>query len=109
MSPVKTYSTMDLNSIKDLASQEKIADIKEKVCDIAETVEEKACVLGEKIDNDKVREFAEKVKGNASKVKNALENYPGAAIDSSDGDKVSPKMVEEDVKQLNNNPRNNDI
>lgn len=109
MSPVKTYSTMDLNSIKDLASQEKIADIKEKVCDIAETVEEKARVLGEKIDNDKVREFAEKVKGNASKVKNALENYPGAAIDSSDGDKVSPKMVAEDVTQLNNNPRNNDI
>ena len=109
MSPVKTYSTMDLNSIKDLASQEKIADIKKKVCDIAETVEEKARVLGEKIDNYKVREFAEKVKGNASKVKNALENYPGAAIDSSDGDKVSPKMVAEDVKQLNNNPRNNDI
>lgn len=100
---------MDLNSIKDLASQEKIADIKEKVCDIAETVEEKARVLGETIDNYKVREFADKVKGNASKVKNALENYPGAAIDSSDGDKVSPKMVAEDVKQLNNNPRNNDI
>lgn len=38
----------------------------------------------------------------------ALKNYPGAAINKADKNKVSPEMVKERVKTQNNNPRNND-
>ena len=34
--------------------------------------------------------------------------YPGAAIDSADVNKVTSKLVKEDVAELNNNPRDND-
>lgn len=39
----------------------------------------------------------------------AQREYPGAQIDCADDNKVNPKMVKEDVKDLNNNPRNNDL
>ena len=34
------------------------------------------------------------------------ETSPGIARDGADGEKVTAKMVREDVKELNNNPRN---
>lgn len=38
----------------------------------------------------------------------AERDYPGAAIDKADGDRVTEKEVKERVKVENNNPRNND-
>lgn len=32
------------------------------------------------------------------------DEYRGVTIDQADDDKVSPKMVKDDVKELNNNP-----
>ena len=40
--------------------------------------------------------------------KEAEQNLPGAADDSSAKEKVSERMVKDDVKELNNNPRNTD-
>lgn len=34
---------------------------------------------------------------------------PGAATDIADGEKVDPEMVKEEVKELNDNPRDNDL
>lgn len=39
----------------------------------------------------------------------AQQNYPGAGTDKADNNKVTPKLVKEETKDLNNNPRNNDI
>ncbi|MDE5726276.1 MAG: hypothetical protein K2L91_01315 [Duncaniella sp.] len=33
----------------------------------------------------------------------------GVDVDIANGEKATPKMVEEDVRELNNNPRDNDI
>ena len=35
--------------------------------------------------------------------------YPGVATDKADNGKVTPKEVKDDVKNLNNNPRNCDM
>ncbi len=35
--------------------------------------------------------------------------YPGASTDYADDDRENAQMVKNDVKSLNNNPRNNDI
>ena len=35
--------------------------------------------------------------------------YPGVGTDHADDDRENSKMVECDVKSLNNNPRNNDL
>mgnify|MGYP007107615636 CR=1 FL=1 len=32
------------------------------------------------------------------------DKYRGVAVDQADDEKVTPKMVKEDVKELNNNP-----
>ncbi len=40
--------------------------------------------------------------------KEAEQKLPGAADDSSAKEKVSERMVKDDVKELNNNPRNTD-
>lgn len=39
----------------------------------------------------------------------AQQKYPGVETDNADNDKVDPKLVKEETKELNNNPRNNDI
>ena len=39
----------------------------------------------------------------------AEKKYPGVDIDKSVDEKVTPKMVKQETKELNNNPRNNDI
>lgn len=35
--------------------------------------------------------------------------YPGMAANAADDEKVNPELVKQDVKELNNNPRNNDV
>ncbi|MCM1028719.1 MAG: hypothetical protein NC342_05905 [Pseudoflavonifractor sp.] len=35
--------------------------------------------------------------------------YPGVANNKADDDKVNPCLVKQDVKELNNNPRNGDM
>lgn len=35
-------------------------------------------------------------------------NYPGVQTDTADGGKVDEELVREDVRDLNNNPRNNE-
>lgn len=43
----------------------------------------------------------------AQGVKDALD-FPGVATNRADDNKTTPCMVKEDVKELNNNPRNTD-
>lgn len=38
----------------------------------------------------------------------AIDHLPGVEVDISDDDKINPQEVREEVKQLNNNPRNTD-
>lgn len=38
----------------------------------------------------------------------AINNYPGAAINVADNEKVTSRMVKQRVRVQNNNPRNND-
>lgn len=40
--------------------------------------------------------------------KESADNYRGAAVNIADDCKVDSELVKEDVKDLNNNPRNND-
>ena len=42
------------------------------------------------------------------KINKALRNYPGAATDKGENNKVTEKLVKEGVCDLNNNPRNNE-
>lgn len=52
------------------------------------------------------------MKDNKKKTENdieAVDQYPGAAIDQSDGEFTDPKLVKERTKTLNNNPRNHDL
>ena len=39
----------------------------------------------------------------------AQQIYPGVDTDSADKGKVDPKLVKEEIKELNNNPRNNSL
>lgn len=36
-------------------------------------------------------------------------DYVGVDVDRADDNKVDPKMVEQETKELNNNPRNNNL
>lgn len=36
----------------------------------------------------------------------AQKNYPGAEIDKADGNKAGQRLVDQETKLLNNNPRN---
>ncbi len=57
---------------------------------------------------DKVKNAADFVGNTADKVKNALNDLPGATINKADDNKVSEKLEKERTCTLNNNPRNND-
>ena len=100
---------MDLDALKNLASSDNIANLKEKAGDLAHTVAEKAEQIGKSVNMDAVKSFAGKVGEGAKKVENALENLPGAATDKGDDNRVNPKLVEQDTRMLNNNPRNGDL
>lgn len=50
-----------------------------------------------------------KTKPTAQQELHAEQNYPGAATDHADDDRENAQMVKDDVKSLNNNPRNNDL
>ena len=39
----------------------------------------------------------------------AAEKLPSVEINEADSNKVTPKLVKEETRELNNNPRNNDI
>lgn len=39
----------------------------------------------------------------------AQQKYPGVETNKADDNKVDSKLVREETKELNNNPRNNDI
>ncbi len=62
------------------------------------------------IDNLKetARHAADVVGDAAEKVKDALGNLPGAAINKADDNKVSSKLEKERTCTLNNNPRNDE-
>ena len=47
-------------------------------------------------------------KDDKSKIKEALQDLPGAAIDSADNETVTKAEVDARTKAQNNNPRNND-
>lgn len=57
---------------------------------------------------NKVKNAADVVGNTAEKVKNALNDLPGAAINKADDNKVNEKLEKERTCTLNNNPRNND-
>ncbi len=106
---------MNLDDLKNLASGEKlsglgekISDIKEKVGDVAHTAAEKAEEIGKKVNIDAVRNLADNISHGARKVEQAVDNFPGAAIDKADKDKVTPDLVKERTTTLNNNPRNHE-
>lgn len=42
-------------------------------------------------------------------IRHAEQHYSGAAVDVDDKRKVTRKMVDDETKELNNNPRNNDL
>ena len=47
-------------------------------------------------------------KDDKSKIKEALQDLPGASIDSADNETVTKAEVDARTKAQNNNPRNND-
>lgn len=100
---------MNIDDLKNLASSEKIADLKEKVSDVAHTVAEKAEQIEKSIANDKIKNLADKLGEGAKKVESMFDDVPGIAINKGDGGKVSEKLVDERTKALNNNPRNGDM
>ena len=99
---------MDFNDIKNRASSEKLADIKEKAEEVARTVAEKAEKIGDSVNIDSVKSMAGKVGEGAKKFVNAIDHFPGASGDKADDGKVDPCLVKQDTKMLNNNPRNSD-
>lgn len=47
---------------------------------------------------------------NQAKAKDAAcREYPGAAIDAADNDRVTKRLEKQETKTLNNNPRNDDM
>lgn len=48
------------------------------------------------------------MKHSQNTTKPADEIYPGATVDNADKDTVDPKLVKQETKNLNNNPRDND-
>lgn len=100
---------MELNDLKNLASSENIANLKDKAKDVAHTVAEKAEEIGKSVNMDAVKNIAGKVGSAAKKIDSALENLPGAAVNSADKNKADSCLEKQDTRMLNNNPRNNDI
>lgn len=100
---------MKLDDLKNLASSENLSNIKEKVEDVAETVAEKAEAIGRSVNIDAIKGVAAKVEESARKVRHAMSNYPGAAVDSADNDKANECLEKQDTRILNNNPRNSDM
>lgn len=54
---------------------------------------------------EKVDKVADVVSDAAQKVKNAMRDLPGAAVDKADGDRTTEKMVDQRTCEQNNNPR----
>lgn len=45
----------------------------------------------------------------SNNIRTGQQDYPGVAIDAGDNNDISPRLVKEDVKNLNNNPRDTDM
>ena len=106
---------MDFNEIKNFASGDKLADLKEKAAalkekaeDVAQTVAEKAEQIGKSVNVDGVKSLAGKVGDGAKKFAHAIDHLPGVTTDRAEGGVVDPGLVKQDTKMLNNNPRNSD-
>lgn len=107
---------MNFDDIKNFASSEKMADLKEKAGEVKEkvvegarTVEEKAKELGKKFENNQtVRNLSDKAAAGASKVKEMADRLPGIAVDKAEDNKVTPQLVNERTKVLNDNPRSDE-
>lgn len=106
---------MDFNDIKNLASGENLAGLKEKASalkekaeDVAQTVAEKADQIGKSVNVDSVKSLAGKVGEGAKKFANAIDHFPGVTENRADDGAVNPELVKQDTKMLNNNPRNSD-
>lgn len=100
---------MNLNDLKNLASSENIANLKDKVSEVAHTVSEKAADLGKSVNNDTLKNLANKAGTTAKKVEDAIGHFPGMAVDAADDDKASPCLEKQETSLLNNNPRNDDM
>ena len=57
---------------------------------------------------EKVDIPADVVADAAQKVKQALKDLPGAAIDKADGDRTTRRLVDQRTCEQNNNPLNNE-
>lgn len=106
---------MDFNDIKNFASGEKLADLKDKASalkekaeDVAQTVAEKAEQIGKSVNVDSVKSLAGKVGDGAKKFANAIDHFPGVSDNRADDGAVDPCLIKQDTKMLNNNPRNSD-
>lgn len=100
---------MNLNDLKNLANSENLSNLKDKVSEVAHTVTEKAGDLGKSINNDTVKNLANKAGAAAKKVEDALGHLPGVAVDKADKNKATATLEKEETAMLNNNPRNNDM
>lgn len=100
---------MNFDNLKNLASSENIANLKEKASEVAHTVSEKAGEIGKSVNNDTVKNLAGKVGVGAKKIEDALGNLPGAAVDKADDNKATACLEKQETSLLNNNPRNDDM
>lgn len=108
-----------LNGIKNLSDNANIKDtisqVSEKVKDVVGNIDLKDAVddIKESYAHGGVKEalgcVAEKIKEastHSDNVNQSLRDNPGAAINAADNNKVNPEIVKEEVRNLNNNPRN---
>lgn len=87
------------DSVKNIDLEETIDDIKKSYQHGG--IKEATATVGEKL-----KEVAGKA---ASSIGQGLADYPGSAVDAADCDDVTARLVKEDVRSLNNNPRNSDM
>ena len=106
---------MDLNEIKQMASSDRLSDLKEKAAalkeraeDAAHTVVEKAEQIGKKVNVDGMKSLAGKVGDGVKKFAHSIDRFPGVTDNRADDGAVDPCRVKQDTKMLNNNPRNSD-
>lgn len=88
-----------MDSVKNIDIEETVADVKKSYSHGG--IKEATATVG-----DKIKEVAGKA---VSSIKQDLTDYPGAAVDCADRDDVTSRLVKEDVRSLNNNPRNSDM
>ncbi len=96
---VGKITDMIKSSVKDIHIEENIDEVKKSYQHGG--IKEASAKVG-----DKIKEVACKA---ASSMRQSLTDLPGAAIDNADSEDVTAHLVKEDVRNLNNNPRNSDM